>query len=61
MVVPSSTSLIGTSTDFSSTRTDREHGSMDDLFNEETRGERPATVAPPGRTYECEVSDLSFD
>jgi hypothetical protein len=28
---------------------------MDDLFSEETRGERPATVAPPGRTYECEV------
>ena len=31
------------------------HGSMDDLFSEETRGERPTTVAPPGRTYECEV------
>merc|ERR1719367_2679116 len=29
------------------------HGSMDDLFAEETRGERPMTVAPPGRTYEC--------
>ena len=33
------------------------HGSMDDLFSEETRGERPTTVAPPGRTYECEVRD----
>ena len=34
------------------------HGSMDDLFSEETRGERPTTVAPPGRTYECEVKEL---
>ena len=34
------------------------HGSMDDLFSEETRGERPTTVAPPGRTYECEVKKI---
>ena len=54
-----SRSAVSTTTEFSSLQSERQHGSMDDLFSEETRGERPSTVAPPGRTYECEVGKFN--
>ena len=54
-----SQSAVGTTTEFSTLQSERQHGSMDDLFSEETRGERPSTVAPPGRTYECEVRQIT--
>ena len=49
---------VGATMEFSALQSDRQPGmagSLDDLFGEETRGERPSNIAPPGRTYECEV------
>ena len=51
-------SAVGTTTEFSPLHPDRQqkrNGSLDDIFGQETRGERPSHIAPPGRTYECEV------
>ena len=55
---PSHPSTVGVTAEFSTLQSERQHGSLDDLFEQETRGERPSTVSPPGRTYECEVSNI---